>query len=145
MERSAAPVFVVFFALAGASMDLHDVATLWPLVIPIVLVRIIAIRSGTALGARWAQASKTERQSVWHGLIAQAGVAIGLATVAAEAYPNRGAQLRTLFLAVMAINQILGPILFKYALSRSGELSEPKDGTSQTTASPPAPLSPTVP
>jgi len=124
MERSAAPVFVVFFALAGASMALSDLAALWLLVIPIVLVRLLAIWGGSWLGARWGRASPPERNYVWLGLISQAGVAIGLATIVAQAYPERGDQIRTLFLAVMTVNQILGPILFRFALDRSGEIAE---------------------
>jgi Kef-type K+ transport system membrane component KefB len=121
MERSAAPVFVVFFALAGAAMAIRDVGALWFLIIPIVLVRAAAMWSGTLLGARWAGA-QAEGRYVWMGLISQAGVAIGLANVVVQVYPNRGAQIQTLFLAVLAINQTLGPILFRHALSRSGEL-----------------------
>ena len=52
------------------------------------------------------------------------GVAIGFATAVAQVYPVRGAQLKTVFLAVMAINQVLGPILFRMALARSGEIVE---------------------
>lgn len=124
MERSAAPVFVVFFALAGASMALSDLAQLWPLVLPIVAVRLAAIWGGTWLGARWGHASPPEQKYVWLGLVSQAGVAIGLATIVAQAYPERGAQIRTLFLAVMAVNQILGPVLFRLALARSGEIAD---------------------
>jgi Kef-type K+ transport system membrane component KefB len=123
MERSAAPVFVVFFALAGAEMALRDVASLWFLIIPIVIVRGAAMWAGTQLGARWAGARR-EGRYVWMGLISQAGVAIGLATVVVQVYPNRGAQIQTLFLAVLAINQALGPILFRQALARSGELDD---------------------
>jgi Kef-type K+ transport system membrane component KefB len=122
MERAAAPVFVVFFALAGADIRLAGVAELWRLVIPLVLVRALAIYAGCALGARWAGASAGEGRYVWMGLISQAGVAIGLAAVVAEAYPQRGEQLRTLFLATLTINQTLGPVLFRQALARSGEL-----------------------
>ena len=121
MERSAAPVFVVFFALAGAEMALREVAQLWFLIIPIVLVRGAAMWAGTQLGARWAGARR-EGRYVWMGLISQAGVAIGLATVVAEVYPTRGAQIQTLFLAVLAINQTIGPILFRQALVKSGEV-----------------------
>ena len=123
MERSAAPVFVVFFALAGAEMAIGDVGALWFLIIPIVLVRGVAMWAGTQLGARWAGVRR-EGRYVWMGLISQAGVAIGLASVVVEVYPTRGAQIQTLFLAVLAINQTIGPILFRHALSRSGELTE---------------------
>ena len=124
MERSAAPVFVVFFALAGASMALADLSALWMLVIPIVLVRLLAIWGGTWLGARWGRASRVERNYVWLGLVSQAGVAIGLVTIVAQAYPERGEQIKTLFLAVMTVNQILGPVLFRFALDRGGEISD---------------------
>jgi Kef-type K+ transport system membrane component KefB len=122
MERSAAPVFVVFFALAGAAMALDDVALVWPLVIPLVAVRAAAIWSGCRLGARWARVPAPADRLVWMGLISQAGVAIGLATVIAEVYPVRGAPIRTLFLATLAMNQTIGPVLFKLALSKAREL-----------------------
>ena len=121
MERSGAPVFVVFFALAGAAMALDEVALVWPLVIPLVLVRAAAIWGGCRLGARWGKVDAPAGRLVWMGLISQAGVAIGLATVIAEVYPVRGAPIRTLFLATLAVNQTIGPILFRLALVKAGE------------------------
>lgn len=123
MERSAAPLFVVFFALAGASLSLSALGTLWPLVIPLVLVRLVALWGGSRIGAHWGGASEEEKKYVWMGLVSQAGVAIGLATVIANAYPERGDGIRTLFLAVLAVNQTMGPIFFRLALSRSGEIA----------------------
>lgn len=129
MERAAAPVFVVFFALAGAEIALADLAAVWLLVIPIVAVRLLAIRTGTRLGARWAKLNGAGDR-VWLGLVSQAGVAIGLATAVAQAYPTRGSQIRTLFLGVIAVNEMLGPILFKHALVTSGEVrGEDASGT----------------
>ena len=124
MERSGAPVFVVFFALAGAAMAVKEVVAIWPLVIPIVLVRAAGIWTGSRVGSRWADLPRETGNLVWMGLISQAGVAIGLATVIAEVYPARGAPIRTLFLATLAVNQVVGPILFRMALARGGELQE---------------------
>ncbi|MFL5561981.1 MAG: cation:proton antiporter [Gemmatimonadaceae bacterium] len=121
MERSAAPVFVAFFALAGAEMGLREVAAVWPLLLPIIAVRTAAVWGGTRVGVRWSGAPP-EMRRVWMGLVPQAGVAIGLAAAIAQAYPVRGAQMRTLFLAVVAINQVIGPILFRFALNRSREI-----------------------
>ena len=121
MERSAAPVFVVFFALAGAHMVPGDVLAVWFLVIPILLVRVLGIWSGTRIGVRWAKADPNLR-NVWWGLVSQAGVAIGLAAAVAQAYPRRGVQIQTLFLAVIALNEIIGPIVFRNALARGGEI-----------------------
>jgi len=120
MERSADPVFVVFFALAGAAIDIDIIRQTLPLVVPIVVVRAVGLWAGTRLGSRWAGTPEIGRY-VWTGLVAQAGVAIGLAKVAAQAYPDRGLQLQTIFLAVLGINQLVGPILFRRALARSKE------------------------
>lgn len=128
MERSAAPVFVVFFALAGAEMGLREVGQVWPLLLPIVAVRTAALWAGTRIGVRWAGAPPEARR-VWMGLVPQAGVAIGLAAAIAQAYPVRGSEMRTLFLAVVAINQVIGPILFRLALTRSGEVAGPAEPT----------------
>lgn len=134
MERAADPVFVVFFALAGASIRLEGLVQMWMLVVPLVLVRAAGIRIGSGLGGRWAKLPEVERRHVWTGLVAQAGVAIGLAAVVAEVYPNRGAALSTLFLAVMAVNQLLGPILFKRGLASAGELEAAPDSPPRNAA-----------
>ena len=122
MERAAAPIFVVFFALAGAKIVPSALLPLWTVLVPVVLVRAAAIWGGTVLGAKWAKVEPVVAKNSWYGLISQAGVAFGLAAVVAEVYPERGDELRTLFLAVIATNQTLGPILFRLGLSRAGEL-----------------------
>jgi Kef-type K+ transport system membrane component KefB len=122
MERSAAPFFVVFFALAGASIDLDNLAAMWMLALVVVLVRAAAIWAGATLGARWSGAGEAEQRYVWMGLISQAGVALGLVAVIANAYPSRGAEMRTLLLAVIALNTVIGQVVFKVALSRAKEI-----------------------
>jgi Kef-type K+ transport system membrane component KefB len=135
MERAAAPVFVVFFALAGAHIDVQALGTFWPLVIPLVIVRALGIFAGVWVGARWARAEAGEGRYVWMGLISQAGVAIGLATVVAQVYPARGVQLQSLFLAVIAVNESIGPVLFRRALVQSGEVEDaPADAPRPATA-----------
>ncbi|MGI8509398.1 MAG: cation:proton antiporter, partial [Gemmatimonadaceae bacterium] len=107
----------------GAEIALGTLVSVWPLVIPVVLVRAFAIRGGTALGTRWARVSTVEAQYTWMGLISQAGVAVGLAAILADVYPDRGESIRALFLATLAVNQLVGPVLFRRALARSNELS----------------------
>lgn len=122
MERSAAPLFVVFFALSGAAIGLRQVAPLLPLVIPLAIFRAGVLKGGVWLGGRWAGASDVEQKYVWLGLVSQVGVAIGLTVIVAEAYPVLGEQLRSLALAFIAINQTVGPVLFRRALEKSGEI-----------------------
>jgi hypothetical protein len=121
MERSAAPVFVVFFALAGAKIDVRLIVMLMPILAPIYLIRAGGIYLGTRLGTRWARLSEPERKYTWMGLVAQAGVAIGLATAVGEVYPGVGAHVRNIMLALIALNELSGPILFRRALMLAGE------------------------
>lgn len=122
MERSAAPIFVVFFALAGAQIEIHTVVALLPVIVPLALARAAAIWAGTRIGGRWGGIEPTTRRRIWMGLISQAGVAIGLAAVVADAYGEFGRRLQTLLLALIALNQIAGPILFRRALQAAGEI-----------------------
>jgi Kef-type K+ transport system membrane component KefB len=124
MERSAAPVLVVFFALAGATLHVEALAELWPVALAVVAVRALAIFVGAKVGARRAKAPDVVRQYAWMGLVSQAGVAIGLATVVQSAFPERGRDIGTLLLAVITINEVIGQIMFRVALSRAGEIRE---------------------
>ncbi|HEU4829723.1 MAG TPA: cation:proton antiporter [Gemmatimonadales bacterium] len=123
MERSAAPVFVVFFALAGAKLEIAELIALWPVVIPIVLARAFGIWTGTRIGARVAGIPRAESDTLWMGLISQAGVAIGLVTVAEQAYPAVGGTMRTILLSVIAVNETVGAVFFRRALARAGEIN----------------------
>jgi len=122
MERSAAPVFVVFFALAGAKIAPREVAALSVVAVPVVLARMLGIWGGSRLGARWSNASQVVRDHAWKGLISQAGVAIGLATIMAQSLPGTGRSLQALVLAVIAINETMGPILFGRGIEAAGEM-----------------------
>jgi len=142
LERSAAPVFVVFFALAGAAIAVRDVVPVLPIVLPIAVVRAIAIWSGASLGARWAGAEPVERRYVWMGLVSQAGVAIGLVTLVSSLYPAAGAPMRTLLLSLIAVNQIIGPVLFRRALVGAGEIPGQPMPDAATSRAPAASASP---
>jgi hypothetical protein len=124
MSRSGAPIFVVFFALSGAKIDLGQVIPLLPLVVPVAVVRASAIWAGVRVGLRWAGGVVEGDSNLWMGLVSQAGVALGLAAILAGAYPVRGAALAGLLFALIALNETVGPILFRRALSASGEATE---------------------
>ncbi len=133
MQRSAAPVFTVFFALAGTKIIPAEMGGIVLLIIPIVAARMLGIWIGTSLGTRWA-GEPEDGPLVWKGLVSQAGVALGLATLVAQAYPARGGELAAVFVGVIACNEFLGPILFRRALSQSGEIPAPRMEPLPTTA-----------
>lgn len=133
MERSAAPVFTVFFALAGTKIIPAEMGGIVLLVVPIVTARMLGIWLGTRFGTRWA-GEPEDGPLVWKGLVSQAGVALGLATLVAAAYPARGGELAAVFVGVIACNEFLGPILFRRALAQSGEIPAPIVEALPTTA-----------
>jgi Kef-type K+ transport system membrane component KefB len=121
VEQSALPVLVIFFAAAGASLQLDAVATIGTVAGAIALVRLALIRVGVLAGRRAGGLDDSGSEPVWMGLISQAGVTLGLALIVAAEYPGWGSAIQTFVLALIAMHQLVGPVLFKRALDRAGE------------------------
>jgi len=121
LQAIADPVFVVFFALAGAELHLHEVVALWPVVLGFAAVRAIAIRVGAKGGARLTGADPLITRYGWMGLVSQAGVALGLSAVVAARLGERGIAMQSVIVGIIAVNETIGPILFKRALVATGE------------------------
>lgn len=121
VEANALPFYALFFCLAGASIHLSELATVWPLVLLLVVVRGVAIWGGTRAGARLGGASEAVRRHTWTGFVSQAGVTLGMVTIAAEAFPEWGAEMKTLFVAMVAIHELGGPVLLQRGLTAAGE------------------------
>lgn len=121
LEGLAGPVYVVFFALAGAELALREFLALWPIVLGLVVLRAGAVWAGTWYGARVGDAEPVVRRYAWTGLVPQAGVAVGLASIVADRFPGVGPGIETVALGVIAVNSTLGPILFRYGLGGAGE------------------------
>jgi trehalose 6-phosphate synthase len=122
IERGAMPVLVLFFAAAGASIHLEAVATVGAVAVAISVVRLVFVRWGARLGARAAGVDTPESRLLWRGLMTKSGVALGLGVLAANEFPTWGARLETLVVAVIALHDVIGPILFKSALSQTKEI-----------------------
>lgn len=119
--RLALPVYALFFAAAGTKVDLAALATLWPLALLLTVVRGASVWAGTRLGAKLARAEPEVRRYVWLGFISQAGVSLALATIVARSFPTWGNDLQALIVAMIALHELIGPILFQWGLRRAGE------------------------
>ena len=124
MERFELPIFVLFFSIAGASLNLDALLLTWPLVAFLVIIRTLGIFGSTWAAGILNRDSSQHRRIAWMAYITQAGVAIGLAQLAQRRFPELGVYLTTLVLAVITINQVVGPITFKIALKKAGEVKE---------------------
>ncbi len=121
VEQLGSIVFVVFFATAGAHLDLPLLKTLWPIALGLCASRALVAVGIARISSRLVADPLTLRRWSWASLISQAGFALGLSVVVERSFPEFGAGFRSLALAVVAINEMIGPILFKLALDRAGE------------------------
>src|SRR4029077_433280 len=96
-------------------------ATMWPIAVSLCAGRFLATWISHRLGMRWAGDSGLLRRWGWASLVSQAGLTLGLAVVIARSFPSFGESFRSLVVASVAINEVVGPILFKLALDRVGE------------------------
>lgn len=122
VEKGALPVLVVFFAAAGASLQLDALATLGWIAVAISAARMALIWLGADLGRRAAGLDNQASHLAWMGMVSQAGVTLGLALIVAGEFPAWGPAVQTLVLALIALHQLVGPVLFRTALARAGEI-----------------------
>lgn len=133
IETSSMPVYIVFFAVAGATIHLDALAKLAIPVIIIVLARGGSLVFGTRTGARLAEAPEAVRRWAGFGLLPQAGLALALAMLFAKAFPEFGGDASALILGIVGMNELVAPAVYRFALVRSGEA-----GAALAAAAPPA-------
>jgi Kef-type K+ transport system membrane component KefB len=124
VERGALPVLVVFFAVAGALLHLDALRSIGVIALLVSAVRLAFIRLGGYLGARVSDVPREVSGLVWMGLVSQAGVTLGLTTIVAGEFTEWGARVQTLMVALIALHELVGPVLFRSALARAGEIGK---------------------
>jgi Kef-type K+ transport system membrane component KefB len=125
IEETGGVVYVVFFASAGAHLNVPLLKDYWSTALVLTVARA-AITIGTArVAAVLAKDDPVVKTWGWGPLISQAGVAIGIGSVIAGKFPSFGAGFQDVVIACVALNEMVGPILFKIAIDRSGESQAP--------------------
>jgi Kef-type K+ transport system membrane component KefB len=121
IEATAAVVFVVFFANAGAHLNVPLLKQLWPVALALCAGRVLFTLLAARVSSRLAKDVPTVRKWGWASLVSQAGVALAVAHTISKTFPNVGDGFQQLAIAAVAINEMIGPVLFKIALDRAGE------------------------
>lgn len=122
IEKISAVVFVVFFATAGAHLDLPLLRELWAITLVLCTARVLLTVVAGRLASRAARDGDVVRRLGWSSLVSQAGLTLGLAVVIERSFPFLGGGFRSLAIAAVAINEIVGPVIFKVALGRAQEI-----------------------
>jgi Kef-type K+ transport system membrane component KefB len=121
IDRSSLPIYVIFFSLTGAALNVGALRETWLVALLLVAVRFLMIWIGAYLGGFFSGDPSRMRRTSGLSFITQAGVSLGLAGIVMRSFPEWGAALSTAIVAIVAVNQIIGPIAFKFALGAAGE------------------------
>ena len=118
-----APLYLIFFVLAGASLNISVLCAALALTAGYIAFRTIGKIIGASLGARFVGASGTIRKYMGLALIPQAGVALACALIAKHAIGGIwGDRILTITIASTVIFELIGPWVTKYSLVKAGEI-----------------------
>ena len=121
MDRVSLPIYIAFFAITGASINIEILKTGWFLGLLLVVVRLGMIFVGSYFSGRLSKDRPEIYKNSWLGFVTQAGVSLGLLAEVVRRFPEFGVPIQTILIASITLNQIIGPVAFKYALNRVGE------------------------
>jgi Kef-type K+ transport system membrane component KefB len=136
IEATSLPVYILFFAAAGANLHLDVLLVVGGPAVLFVVVRGVGLLTGSAIGARLAQAPPSVRRYAGFGLLPQAGLALALSMLFGKTFPEFGAEAAALTLGVVAINELVTPALYRQALVKSGEAGQKTPRGTGTAPSP---------
>ncbi len=122
VEQYSLPVYIVFFTLAGSTLDLTALRTVGITALIVCGLRLLFTACGTFLGSVASRQDRLIATQSWKAYIGQAGVSLGFALIIREAFPEFGNHLYSIIVATVTINQIAGPIMLHRLLSDAGEI-----------------------
>jgi Kef-type K+ transport system membrane component KefB len=125
LEPMEEPLFGMFFTLAGAHLDLGVIPKVGALALVIMAGRFSGKLTGTNLGARVSRAPDVVRKYLGLALLPKAGVTVGLVLLAKDLFGTAplAEVMVSAVLASVVLNEMLAPVLARYALIKAGEAS----------------------
>jgi Kef-type K+ transport system membrane component KefB len=121
IENIELPFMILFFVLAGASLQTETLITIGLVGTGYLVLRVLGRFVGAWVGGALGRAKSPFRLWMALALMPQAGVALGMALVAAQQRPDLGETILTVVIASTVLFEIAGPVLTRQALIRMGE------------------------
>jgi Kef-type K+ transport system membrane component KefB len=125
IDNIMTPIFVLFFATIGMAMDFSLFNAIWLVVIVYCVGRGIGKITGCSLGGAMARSEPRVKKYLGFAMLPQAGVAMGLAFLAAQALSGHelGDTVVTITTTTTIVFGLLSPPLVQYAVRKAGEAS----------------------
>lgn len=121
-EQAVQPVFILFFVILGASLDLVHFSLIPAFLVVFYLLGMVAGRlGGIRFGAWLSGAPDSVKKYLPYSLFPQAGIAVGLTVLAVQDFPEIGSILVGTVTPAVLLLQIFGPVLTKNSLQKAGE------------------------
>lgn len=119
------PIFVCFFVLSGADLNLSNLKSVGIVGIGYVVSRVIGKYLGSMVSTKISGFDQSVQRNLGLTLVPQAGVALGLSLIAANIiHGDHGQYIRTIILGATIVYELIGPLLAKFALKRAGCIEE---------------------
>lgn len=115
------PIMILFFVLAGASLETGKVPEIGLIGLLYILLRMAGLMGGAWIGGTLSRASATVKRWMGLALMPQAGVALGMALVAGNRFPQVKDTILPLIIGTTVVFELVGPVLARISLNRSGE------------------------
>ena len=135
MDRFTSPIYMMFFVISGASLDLsiffsEDGLIVLLIALVYVIFRVVGKWLGAYTGAAISRSEPQIKRYLGFALVPQAGVAIGLSTTAYKIFSENpatqkaGALILAIILTSTLIYELVGPLAAKFALKKAGEIGQ---------------------
>lgn len=137
MDRFTSPVYMMFFVISGASLDLTiffngDGLVVVLIALTYLVSRVVGKWSGAFVGATITRCEPQVKKYLGFALVPQAGVAIGLSTTAYKLFSQysdpymqkTGALILAIILTSTLVYELFGPMVAKFALKKAHEIPE---------------------
>lgn len=113
------PFMVIFFVMAGATLELSTLKDIGLIGAAYILCRTIGKYLGAKIGSHFSRADQVTKSWMGAALLPQAGVAIGMALVASNQFPKYTQVLLTVVISSTVFFEIIGPVFTRLAIQRA--------------------------
>ena len=126
-DRWTAPLYILFFVLSGAELELNVFSNMSVVIIgaAYILARSFGKWFGASMSAKFMKCPPLVQKWLGITLLPQAGVALGMSVTVAQTLGADGAMVRNIVLFGVLIYELVGPALTRIALTEAGDI-QPK-------------------
>ena len=124
VDRWTTPLFILFFVISGAELqlDIFLAGTIVLIGLVYIIFRSLGKYFGSFFSAKFMGCDKNIVKYLGITLLPQAGVALGMSRTAQELGAGAGLTIRNIVLFSVLVYELVGPMLTKWALTKAGEI-----------------------